>query len=253
MRKANPALTWRDVKLVLAASARKNDASDSGWASGAFKYGSTSDRYNFNHKYGFGVVDAKAAVDLAASWTNLPQMGQTIGGSAVDLDLAIADRGTASNSITVGGQLGFIEYVEAHLRFTHPSFRDLRVELVSPSGATSVLSVPHDSDDKYPLNGEFRFGTAAHLGESASGTWTLRVTDSVTGNSGTLKSWRLKIYGHATASTPPSIASITPGNASLTLGGPPSTMPKSRHTTCVISPARQRTRRTPTGRLWTTP
>ena len=218
VRKANPALTWRDVKLVLAASARKNDTSDSGWASGAFKYGSTSDRYNFNHKYGFGVVDAKAAVDLAASWTNLPQMGQSIGGSAVDLDLAIADRGTASNSITVGGQLGFIEYVEAHLKFTHPSFRDLRVELVSPSGATSVLSVPHDSDDKYPLNGEFRFGAAAHLGESASGTWTLRVTDSVTGNSGTLKSWRLKIYGHATSSAVPSIASITPGNASLALG-----------------------------------
>ena len=62
------------------------------------------------------------------------------------------------------------------------------MELVSPSGATSVLSVPHDSDDKYPLNGEFRFGAAAHLGESASGTWTLRVTDSVMGNSGTLKS-----------------------------------------------------------------
>ena len=80
VRKANLALTWRDVKLVLAASARKNDATDSGWATGAFKYGSTSDRYNFNHKYGFGVVDAKAAVDLAASWTNLPQMGQTIGG-----------------------------------------------------------------------------------------------------------------------------------------------------------------------------
>ena len=75
VRKANPALTWRDVKLVLAASARKNDASDAGWASGAFKYGSTTDRYNFNHKYGFGVVDAKAAVDLAASWTNLPPNG----------------------------------------------------------------------------------------------------------------------------------------------------------------------------------
>ena len=218
VRKANPALTWRDVKLVLAASARKNDASDSGWASGAIKYGSTSERYDFNHKYGFGVVDAKAAVDLAASWTNLPQMGQAIGGSAVDLDLAIADGGAASNTITMGGQLGFIEYVEAHLRFTHPSFRDLRVELVSPSGTTSVLSVPHDSDDKYPLNGEFRFGAAAHLGESASGIWTLSVTDSVTGNAGTLKSWRLKIYGHATSSSVPSIASITPGNASLTLG-----------------------------------
>ena len=47
-------------------------------------------------------------------------MGQAIGGSAVDLDLAIADGGgAASNTIIMGGQLGFIEYVEAHLRFTH--------------------------------------------------------------------------------------------------------------------------------------
>ena len=145
-------------------------------------------------------------------------MGHAIGGSAVDLNLAIADRGAASSDITVGSQVGFIEYVEAHLKFMHPSFRDLRVELVSPSGATSVLSVPHDSDDKYPLNGEFRFGAAAHLGENASGTWTIRVTDNVTGNSGTLKSWRLKIYGHATSSAVPSIASVTPGDASLTLG-----------------------------------
>ena len=65
MRSANTNLTWRDVKLVLAASARKNDASDSGWETGAFKYRSTTQRYNFNHEYGFGVVDAKAALDLA--------------------------------------------------------------------------------------------------------------------------------------------------------------------------------------------
>ena len=65
VREANSALTWRDVKLILAASARKNDPDNTGWVEGAFKYGSTTDRYNFNHEYGFGMVDAKAAVDLA--------------------------------------------------------------------------------------------------------------------------------------------------------------------------------------------
>ena len=59
IRKANADLTWRDVKLILAGSARKNDTSDSGWTTGATKYGSTTDTYNFNHQYGFGVVDAK--------------------------------------------------------------------------------------------------------------------------------------------------------------------------------------------------
>ena len=72
MRQANPSLTWRDLKLILAASARKNDPTNTGWKDGARKYTSTSatDRYHFNHEYGFGVVDAKAAVDMAKGWTN---------------------------------------------------------------------------------------------------------------------------------------------------------------------------------------
>ena len=74
MRGANPDLTWRDVKLILAGSARRNDARNTGWQDGARKYASNSDsdRYHFNHEYGFGVVDAKAAVDLAKEWRSLP-------------------------------------------------------------------------------------------------------------------------------------------------------------------------------------
>ena len=55
VRAVNSNLSWREVKLILAASARRNDASNSGWERGALKYGSTSARYNFNHEYGFGV------------------------------------------------------------------------------------------------------------------------------------------------------------------------------------------------------
>ena len=81
VRAVDPTLTWRDVKLILAASARKNDATDSGWETGARKLGSTASDctaagacYSFNHKYGFGVVDASAAVALAQNWTNVPDM-----------------------------------------------------------------------------------------------------------------------------------------------------------------------------------
>ena len=74
IREADNALTWRDVKLILAASARKVDPDNTGWEQGAFKYGSTRDRYNFNHEYGFGMVDAKAATDLAPGWTNVRRL-----------------------------------------------------------------------------------------------------------------------------------------------------------------------------------
>jgi proprotein convertase subtilisin/kexin type 2 len=63
MMAANPRLTWRDVPLILAASARKNSPSDSDWS------GTGSAR--FNHKFGFGVVDANAAVNLARSWNSV--------------------------------------------------------------------------------------------------------------------------------------------------------------------------------------
>ena len=56
MRQVNPSLGWRDVKLILANSARQNDPTDDGWAQGAVKYGSFSDdddaQYHLNHKYG---------------------------------------------------------------------------------------------------------------------------------------------------------------------------------------------------------
>ena len=220
VRNANPDLTWRDVKLILAASARKNDASNSGWEEGAYKYGTTTVRYNFNHEYGFGVVDAKAAVDLAENWTNIPPLRKETAGTAEDLDLSIPDNGTSvSSTATVGSGVSFIEFVEINASFNHPSFRDLRVELVSPSGAVSTLSVPYDSTQKYPVASSFRFGSARHLGESAAGTWRLRVADTATGDRGTLESWSIVVYGHREALPlgAPAVASVTPDSEKLTI------------------------------------
>ena len=49
VRGANPELTWRDLKLILAATARKNDSGSAGWEDGATTYGadSAADRYHF--------------------------------------------------------------------------------------------------------------------------------------------------------------------------------------------------------------
>ena len=103
VRKANPALTWRDVKLILAASARKNDPEDQAWSTGALKYGSTSKRYDFNRSYGFGVVDAKAAVDLAVGW-NAPAALRTVEATSDgNLDLAIPRSATYAEAVSRSG------------------------------------------------------------------------------------------------------------------------------------------------------
>ncbi len=227
IREANNALTWRDVKLILAASARKVAPNNSDWKQGGFKYGSTTDRYNFNHKYGFGMVDAKDATDLAPGWTNVRDLREITSESSV-INLGIPDRVrppigndrppvTVSTSLNVGPYVDFVEFVEVNAHFNHGSFRDLTVELVSPSGAVSTLT-RHTTDPRAgSLTTEFRFGSARHLGEDPAGEWTLRITDHLNGGSGgVLKSWGITIYGHNGAIPgPPEIDTVTPGGGTL--------------------------------------
>ncbi len=220
VRGVDSTLTWRDVKLILAASARKNHASDGGWNTGALKYGSTSERYDFNHKYGFGVLDAKAAVDLVSGWTKLPQFVQTAQVSNTTAVSIPDDSSRVTSAVTVGGEVEFVEFVEVNTVFQAPSFRDIRLELVSPAGTVSTLSPPYtDPDgDRYPLTGAFRFGSAAHLGENPAGTWTLRLTDEVSGGRvGSLTSWGLVFHGHRATPGAPAITAVAGSQGSLTV------------------------------------
>ena len=209
IRQANTNLTWRDLKLILAASARKNDPTNPGWEDGARKYGSTSatDLYHFNHEYGFGVVDAKAAVDMAKGWTNAPPLKSA--GAGFTSSTTIPAPGpsgptTVTTVLNLSTDIEFIEFVEINADFEHTSFRDMEIELVSPSGAISKLTVPFntrtDEDDSFDfvrLDGEFRFGSARHLGENPNGNWQLHLTDHYPIYGGALRSWSIKVYGHS--------------------------------------------------------
>ena len=241
LRQANSDLTWRDLKLILAASARKNDAANPGWAEGARKYraDSDTDRYHFNHEYGFGMVDAKAAVDLAKGWVNVPPLrsGSASSTSAVTIPPPQSDGTpqTVITTLTLDTGIEFTEFVEINTDFEHTSFRDMDIELVSPSGAVSKLTVPFDTryytatyrradgstfDGPYfvRLDGEFRFGSARHLGEDPNGVWTLRLTDHYPVLGGTLRSWNVKVYGHVSRPGPPAITTpVTAGDGSLTV------------------------------------
>ena len=235
MRQANRELTWRDVKLILAATAKKVDVSNEGcnpssaypcggngnWLSGGIKYGSEDERYYFNHQYGFGLVDAAAAVELAERWTtSVPKLttmttvshGNTNFSGCGELDICI------NSSVTINtNNIDFIEFIEVTLKMWHPSFSDVAVNLISTSGSVSELAVPVNDNisekDLGSINNywkkrkgssttpsSWRFGSARHLGEDPNGTWRLEITDRKTdknGNSrlGDIGSWEIKIYG----------------------------------------------------------
>ena len=76
MLQANPRLTWRDVPLILARTARQVDVSKGGWSELRSPLAGITghDVLRYSHHYGFGVVDAEAATRLARTW-------QSVGGS----------------------------------------------------------------------------------------------------------------------------------------------------------------------------
>ena len=201
VRSANASLTWRDVKLILAASVKKNDPENAGWETGALQYGSETERYSYNPEYGFGVVDARSAVGLAESWTNLPPM-KTARVTSGEIDLAIPDPPDGAelapvySRLTLGPEVGFTEFVEVLIDFDHPSFRDLEVEIRSPTGTISKLAVADEGHRDAELRTTFRFGSARHLGEDPSGEWTLKLTDRLAGQEGSMSGWSIKVYGH---------------------------------------------------------
>ena len=94
---------------------------------------------------------------------------------------------TVTTTLTLNTGIRFTEFVEVNTDFEHTSFRDMDIELVSPSGSVSKLTVPFNTrhytatyrrsdgstfDAPYWvfLDGEFRFGSA--------GTWERTPTGS---------------------------------------------------------------------------
>jgi len=227
-RSANADLTWRDVKLILAASASKNDPASLGWDDGAAKHpASSTDSYHFNHEYGFGVVNAAGAVALAKRWTNLPEMQVASVSSDEELYIEIPDSKafgsatTTTHTLTVESDIGFTEFVEVTIAFEHDSFRDLEILLESPSGAISNLSVPYDTYDGLnnffgegfiPLYGPYQFGSTKHLGEDPNGDWKLHITDRIPAAGGAYSGVAISVYGHARA---PGVASLDSVNVNV--------------------------------------
>ena len=156
---------------------------------------SASDVYHFNHEYGFGVVDAGAAVALARNWSLLPPFRDDSEQSGT-LNTPIPDYPASgiTHSLTLDTEIDFIEFVEVEVTIDHDYWRDLQIELVSPDEIVSTLAVARSSPSTSP--GTFRFGSAKHLGEDPNGQWQLRVSDQVELDSGTLESWSITVYGH---------------------------------------------------------
>ncbi|NER82555.1 MAG: S8 family serine peptidase [Leptolyngbya sp. SIO1D8] len=208
MLEANPNLTWRDVQHILVNTASHNDSTDTDWViNGA--------GHLVNHKYGFGAIDATAAVSAAVSWSNVAPESTASGFIRVEKDIPDNSSAGLSSTISMDENLD-VEWVEVVFDAEHSSRGDLEITLISPDGTESILAEQrNDTGDNYQ---NWVFTSARHWGESSLGDWTLKVADKNGGEIGNWDSWRLNIFG--TESTEPvPVVSVTVPDAQASEDG----------------------------------
>jgi len=207
MLEKNPNLGWRDVKEVLIRSAYKFKPADSGWSTNGAGL-------SFHHDFGAGLIDATAAVNLAATWTNLAAPTSVVSTQS-GLTVAIPDNNATGiiRSFTLNSAATRIEHATVRLSINHTSRGNLEITLTSPSGMISRLAAVHsDTNNDYA---NWTFSSVRHWGEAATGTWTLKIADrSTSGNTtgGTLTDAELTLSGApiAPVNPPPLVQIIQP-------------------------------------------
>jgi subtilisin-like proprotein convertase family protein len=214
---ANPALTWRDVKHILASTARKIDpgrADVTVTLTGGSNYvaepawTTNAAGFNFHNWYGFGMVDASTAVTMARTYA-AGQFGTLVNTltSSAALNTLIPDNSGvgASDTLTVPGTVLVIEAVQISVSATHPFTGDLGIELTSPSNTKSVLKNIRDGFATVSITGVVSGSpelnnmvllSNAFYGENPAGAWTIKVVDGAAGSTGTLTGWTIRVYGH---------------------------------------------------------
>lgn len=195
MYEANPALGYRDVQEILAYSSRKTDAGSDGWQeNGAGNWNGGG--LHFSRDYGFGLLDAQAAVSLAKTWSMQQTYANVVKTDPVTgaVNLALPTQGTVVTTIFVEQDIA-IEHVLIDLTIYHERAGDLTITLTGPDGTQSVLAARIDNGAyNQPLS--FVFDSLAHWGESSAGIWTLMIEDTIPDASGILADWNLSFIGN---------------------------------------------------------
>lgn len=208
---ANPNITWRDAQHLTA------------WTSNPIPIGQNPGwKRNgagllFNNRFGFGLLDAKAMVEAALKWINVPKKSICIVGSSNRLPIFIQSRNQIKLSfITNGCQLHggqqpatqprvpkstqinpiyhqnlhqnmkldlrptpviYLEHVQVIVDIEYTSRGKLDIFLISPAGTVSTLLTRRPLDDSRQGFQKWPLMSVDFWGEISMGEWNLIVRD----------------------------------------------------------------------------
>lgn len=193
---------------------------------------------------------------------------------------AIVDVGTVTSTLVVSGAGSYLWDVDLTTFITHTFAADMDIAIISPAGTIVTLTTDNGAgndnvyngtvwdDDANPAgavpysanNGLVTDQTyanltlasplvpegslAAFVGENPNGTWTISITDDLTGDTGSLDSWSLGITTFAspvisdapvsvTQSTPTAIVDVGLASSTLNFAGLTNRICRARLTTNV--------------------
>ena len=114
------------------------------------------------------------------------------------MGISCCSNSTSNISITApAGSDGIVEFVRVTISMSHVDPEELGIRLLSPGGTVVNLLMPFHRATTNPGYVNFEIGVSAFYGESMNGTWTIALNDYINdGDSGTLNSWLIKVYGH---------------------------------------------------------
>ncbi len=208
----NPNLSYRDVKYILATTATRNHPNQPavtladgrvlvpGWTVNAANRA-------YSNWYGFGVVNAARAVQVAENFQSLGPLVDT-GWRTTTRTVAIGNTTNAAARLTfqVANGARNIESVQLGFRVNHSNTRQLQFVLISPSGTRSVVQPAFTAIGSGTGGVQRNFtnwdllSSNAFLDEAATGTWTLEVTDmgqaANAASRGNLEFFKIRVLGH---------------------------------------------------------
>lgn len=197
MLEVRPCLSWRDVQHIIVMTAVKIDH-DTAWVK-------NSAGFMHSDIHGFGLLNAWKVVNAATIWEPVPWLVSIVGDTSAQNNIEIPDGNNPVelNAIVTEKEckehmLETLEYVVFTLTLSHPSRGFLKFILQCPSGTASVVPTRPKDTSSDGLT-EWSFSTVRCWGENPEGKYVLKILDtrksSYFNKLGTLKYWKLKIYG----------------------------------------------------------